>query len=61
MAETLIFTLVFKSLWFTVYYLYVMDAERRLTGIVSLRELVTSQPEQIIGEIMTRDRVILKL
>ncbi|MFN6482015.1 MULTISPECIES: magnesium transporter [unclassified Nostoc] len=40
-----------------IYYLYVMDAERRLTGIVSLRELVTSQPEQIIGEIMTRDVV----
>ncbi|MEH2151549.1 magnesium transporter [Nostoc sp.] len=42
-----------------IYYLYVMDAERRLTGIVSLRELVTSQPEQIIGEIMTRDVVFV--
>ncbi len=35
----------------------ILDAQRRLTGIVSLRELVTSQPEQIIGEIMTRDVV----
>ncbi|MGF2038133.1 MAG: magnesium transporter [Nostoc sp. CmiVER01] len=42
-----------------IYYLYVMDAQRRLTGIVSLRELVTSQPEQIIGEIMTRDVVFV--
>lgn len=42
-----------------IYYLYVMDAERRLTGIVSLRELVTSQPEQIIGESMTRDVVFV--
>ncbi|MEH2070196.1 MAG: magnesium transporter [Nostoc sp.] len=42
-----------------IYYLYVTDAERRLTGIVSLRELVTSQPEQIIGEIMTRDVVFV--
>jgi magnesium transporter len=42
-----------------IYYLYVMDAARRLTGIVSLRELVTSQPEQIIGEIMTRDVVFV--
>ncbi|BBD66709.1 divalent cation transporter [Nostoc commune NIES-4072] len=42
-----------------IYYLYVMDAERRLTGIVSLRELVTSQPEQVIGEIMTRDVVFV--
>ncbi|MEA5622011.1 magnesium transporter [Nostoc sp. UHCC 0251] len=42
-----------------IYYLYVMDAARRLTGIVSLRELVTSQPEQVIGEIMTRDVVFV--
>jgi len=38
-----------------IYYLYVTDAARRLTGILSLRELVTSQPQQTIGEIMTRD------
>lgn len=42
-----------------IYYLYVTDAERCLTGIVSLRELVTSEPEQIIGEIMTRDVVFV--
>lgn len=42
-----------------IYYLYVMDVARRLTGIVSLRELVTSQPEQIIGEIMTRDVIFV--
>ncbi|RCJ16084.1 magnesium transporter [Nostoc sp. ATCC 43529] len=42
-----------------IYYLYVTDAARRLTGIVSLRELVTSQPEEIIGEIMTRDVVFI--
>jgi magnesium transporter len=38
-----------------IYYLYVTDAARRLTGILSLGELVTAQPQQIIGEIMTRD------
>ncbi|MCC5611407.1 magnesium transporter [Nostoc sp. CHAB 5834] len=42
-----------------IYYLYVMDTARRLRGIVSLRELVTSQPEQIIGEIMTRDVIFV--
>ncbi|MDZ8183770.1 MAG: magnesium transporter [Nostoc sp. ChiSLP02] len=42
-----------------IYYLYVTDAARRLTGIVSLRELVTSQPEEIIGEVMTRDVVFV--
>ncbi|BAY80098.1 divalent cation transporter (plasmid) [Nostoc linckia NIES-25] len=42
-----------------IYYLYVTDAARRLTGIVSLRELVTCQPEEIIGEILTRDVVFV--
>lgn len=42
-----------------IYYLYVTDVARRLTGIVSLRELVTSQPEQTIGEVMTRDVVFV--
>ncbi|MFH7027029.1 MAG: magnesium transporter [Heteroscytonema crispum UTEX LB 1556] len=42
-----------------IYYLYVTDAARRLTGIVSLRELVTSQPEKEIGEIMTRGVVFV--
>lgn len=41
----------------TVYYLYVVDVARHLTGIISLRDLVTAQPEQTIGEIMTRDVV----
>jgi magnesium transporter len=42
-----------------IYYLYVTDSARRLTGIVSLRELVLSQPEQMIGDIMTRDVVFV--
>jgi len=43
----------------TIYYLYVTDAARRLTGILSLRELVTAQPQQRIGEIMTREVVFV--
>lgn len=39
----------------TVYYLYVTDAARKLTGILSLRALVVAQPSQTIGEIMVRD------
>ncbi|NJK40428.1 MAG: magnesium transporter [Acaryochloridaceae cyanobacterium SU_2_1] len=41
----------------TVYYLYVVDVARHLTGIISLRDIVTAQPDQKIGEIMTRDVV----
>ncbi|HEY9796987.1 MAG TPA: magnesium transporter [Leptolyngbyaceae cyanobacterium] len=41
----------------TIYYLYVTDGARSLSGIVSLRDLVISQPQQILSEIMTRDVV----
>ena len=41
----------------TIYYLYVTDAARRLTGILSLRSLVVAQPEQHIGDIMVREVV----
>jgi len=43
----------------TVYSLYVTDNARHLTGILSLRDLVVAQPEQRIGEIMTRDIVFV--
>lgn len=41
----------------TIYYLYVTDSARRLTGILSLRALVTAQPDQTIGDIMVREVV----
>ncbi len=41
----------------TIYSLYVTDAERHLTGILSLRDLVTANPEDCIGNVMTRDVV----
>jgi len=43
----------------TVYYLYVTDNARRLTGILSLRDIVVAQPEETIGEIMTRDVIAI--
>ncbi len=41
----------------TIYSLYVTDRERHLTGILSLRDLVTADPEDRIGDVMTRDVV----
>jgi magnesium transporter len=41
----------------TIYYLYVTDATRRLTGIVSLRDLVVAEPDQRIAAIATREVV----
>jgi len=52
-------TLVRKRAPFTetIYSLYVTDKERHLTGILSLRDLVTADPSKQIGEVMTRDVV----
>lgn len=41
----------------TIYSLYVTDAARHLTGILSLRDLVIAQPDQTIGDIMIRELV----
>ncbi len=41
----------------TIYSLYVTDKERHLTGILSLRDLVTAEPQMQIGEVMTREVV----
>ena len=39
----------------TIYSLYVTDAQRRLTGILSLRDLVTADLNARIGDVMTGD------
>jgi Mg2+ transporter MgtE len=39
----------------TIYYLYVVDDENRLKGVVSLRDLLTNRPQVPIEEIMERD------
>lgn len=36
----------------TVYYVYVTDAEDRLSGVVSLKELLVSPPKTLIAEVM---------
>jgi magnesium transporter len=40
-----------------IYYLYVTDGAGHLSGIVSLRDLVTSQPQQTLGEITDQKEV----
>ena len=41
----------------TIYTLYVTDGARRLTGILSLRQLVVAELSSTVGEVMTRDVV----
>lgn len=44
----------------TIYYLYVVDREDKLCGVVSLRELVIAQPTTQIMEIMHADIISVK-
>ncbi|GIV84253.1 MAG: magnesium transporter MgtE [Candidatus Roseilinea sp.] len=37
------------------YYLFVVDRERRLVGVVSLRQLLVASPNRLIGSIMNPD------
>ena len=41
----------------TIYSLYITDASRHLTGILSLRDLVMAEPDSRIGDVMTREVV----
>lgn len=41
----------------TVYYIYIVDQEDRLVGVLSLKELITSKSNRILEEIM-REQVI---
>jgi magnesium transporter len=41
----------------TIYYLYVVDADQRLSGVLSLRELIVASPATRIGDIMDPDVV----
>jgi magnesium transporter len=38
----------------TIYYLYVVDDEERLTAIVSLRDLIVAEPQTRLDQIMNR-------
>lgn len=41
----------------TIYYIYVVDDDKKLVGVISLRDLIISHDDVMIGEIMS-DRVM---
>lgn len=45
----------------TIYYIYILDAGRRLDGIVSLRELIQSKRTARLSEIMHRDVISVRV
>jgi Mg/Co/Ni transporter MgtE len=44
-----------------IYYVYVLDRERRLIGFVSLRELILAKPAMIVCDLMHRDPVFARV
>jgi len=44
----------------TIYYLYVTDEFRHLTGVLTLRSLLTAPSQQTVGEVMKREVVVVR-
>jgi len=42
-----------------IMYVYVVDEDNKLKGIVDFRELIAAEPDQILGDIMTRNIISL--
>ncbi|MDY0340343.1 MAG: CBS domain-containing protein [Coriobacteriia bacterium] len=38
-----------------IYYIYVVDKDRRLEGVISLRDLVISEPNVLVTDLLSRD------
>jgi magnesium transporter len=45
----------------TIYYAYVIDAQRRLLGLVSLKSLILARPDTRIEDIMYRELITAKV
>jgi magnesium transporter len=41
----------------TIYYVYVVDSDNRLVGVLSLRDLIVAQPDTAISEVMIKEPV----
>ena len=44
-----------------IYYIYVLDNDRRLVGFVSLRDLILSKPTAMVSELMQRDVISVRV
>ena len=45
----------------SIYYIYVLDAERRLLGFVSLRDLILAKPTALVADLMQRDQISVRV
>jgi len=45
----------------SIYYIYVLEADRRLVGIVSLRALILARPTALVSDLMQRDPIRVRV
>jgi magnesium transporter len=45
----------------SIYYIYVLDAERKLVGFVSLRDLILAKPTAVVADLMQRDVIAVRV
>ena len=45
----------------SIYYIYVLDAERKLLGFVSLRDLILAKPTALVADLMQRDPISVRI
>lgn len=45
----------------SIYYIYVLDPERKLVGFVSLRDLILAKPTALVADLMQRDVIAVRV
>jgi magnesium transporter len=45
----------------SIYYIYVLDADRRLVGFISLRDLILARPNALVGDLMQDDPISVRI
>ena len=45
----------------SIYYIYVLDGERKLLGFVSLRDLILAKPTAVVADLMQRDPISVRV
>ncbi len=45
----------------SIYYIYVLDTERKLVGFVSLRDLILAKPTAMVADLMQRDVITVRM
>lgn len=45
----------------TIYYVYILDAGRRLRGFISLRQLILARPSAVLADIMRQDVISVRV